>query len=138
MNNQQFATIQTIAEQDVAMPDKMQEIIDKNNLLPSLIQRWQKLYTKQNYDVQCLKINIDEMYGCKLKHYKTGDDIIWANAREIDSQINSDPDYLALIREHAAQKYYLDYIGEVLQTLKGLNYTIKNYLEYKKIITTNM
>lgn len=133
MTNADFTKLQTIAEEEVKMPDKIREIVDKNNLLPSLIMKWQKLYANQLYMVKELEIDCCEMYGKKLKHYKFEDSCAWGTTKEIESQIQSDKEYCDLLRKTNAQKYYLKFIEETLNTLKGLNFVIKNYLDYKKM-----
>ena len=44
MTVQEFKDLQAKATEELKMPDKMSEIIDKNNLLPTFISDWQKLY----------------------------------------------------------------------------------------------
>ena len=79
------------------------------------------------------------MYGKLYKEKKFNDDCDWGTAsRGIDSQIKSDSNYCSRLRSLAAQQYYLDFISETLATLKQMHYTIKNYLDYKKITTTNL
>lgn len=135
---QLFAQLQQVGERYCTMPDTMAEIAKKNNALPTEIQYMQKFYTQQKYEVEKLKIELDELYGQLFKHYRIDDDVQWNTTKEIESQIFADPKYTALYRQLAEQKYYLDYIGETLANLKDMHYTIKNYLDYKKITTTNM
>lgn len=61
-----FEKLQQIAEEDVKIPDTIQEIIRVNNLLPSTIQKWTKLYTKQRFIVATLKTKMNEIYGENL------------------------------------------------------------------------
>lgn len=139
LTNTQFAQLQTIAEADTKMTDKIMDVAEKNCQLPTIIQRWTKLYTNQNYCVQILKIELDELYGELFKEYKFESNYDWGNTTKgIDSQIYADKRYTTKLRELAAQKYYLDYISETLGTLKQMHYTIKNFLDYKKITTTNI
>lgn len=133
-----FADIQKIGEQYCTMPDSLAEIAKKNNALPTQIQYMQKFYTQQKYEVEKLKIELDELYGKLFKHYRIDDDIQWNTTKEIESQIYADKDYTTKYRQLAEQKYYLNYIEETLSNLKDMHYTIKNYLDYKKITTTNM
>jgi hypothetical protein len=51
-----FKALQDKATEELKMPDKMSEIIDKNNLLPTYIYEWQKLYANQTYIVKDLEI----------------------------------------------------------------------------------
>lgn len=66
MTNADFKKLQEIAEEEVKMPDKMREIVDKNNFLPSLVLKWQKLYANQQYIVKQLEIDCAELYRTKV------------------------------------------------------------------------
>lgn len=76
-------------------------------------------------------------YGELVKFYKFNDSYSWGNAKEIDSQINANPDYCKMLREINEQKYFLTFISETLSNMKNLGFVIKNYLDYKKIVSTN-
>lgn len=132
-----FNKLQSIAEEEIKMPDKFKEIIEKNNLLPSLIMKWQKLYSNQTYIVKKKEIDANIKFAELFKYYKFQDSYSWGGAKEIESQINGNSDYCKIMRDINEQKYFLSFITETLSTLKGLNFTIKNYLDYKKIETTN-
>lgn len=137
MTVQEFKELEKKAETELKMPDKMSEIIDKNNLLPTFISDWQKLYANQTYIVKKLEIDAAIKYGELVKYYKFQDNYSWGNAKEIDSQINANPDYCKMLREINEQKYFLTFITETLSNMKNLGFVIKNYLDYKKICTTN-
>lgn len=72
-----------------------------------------------------------------MKFYKFDDSYSWGNAKEIDSQINANPEYCKIMREINQQKYFLNFITETLINMKNLGFVIKNYLDYKKIINSN-
>lgn len=137
MTVQEFKDLEKKAETELKMPDKMSEIIDKNNLLPTFISDWQKLYANQTYIVKKLEIDAAIKYGELVKYYKFQDNFSWGNAKEIDSQINANPDYCKMLREINEQKYFLTFITETLSNMKNLGFVIKNYLDYKKIINSN-
>lgn len=137
MTVQEFKVLEKKAETELKMPDKMSEIIDKNNLLPTFISDWQKLYANQTYIVKKLEIDAAIKYGELVKYYKFQDNYSWGNAKEIDSQINANPEYCKMLREINEQKYFLTFITETLSNMKNLGFVIKNYLDYKKIINSN-
>ena len=72
-----------------------------------------------------------------MKFYKFDDSYSWGNAKEIDSQINANPEYCKLMREINQQKYFLNFITETLSNMKNVGFVIKNYLDYRKIVSTN-
>jgi hypothetical protein len=84
-----------------------------------------------------LKLRPGEKYGALVKFYKFDDSYSWGNAKEIDSQINANPEYCKMLREINQQKYFLNFITETLSNMKNLGFVIKNYLDYRKIVSTN-
>ena len=85
-----FKKLQEVGERYCKMPDTLSEIAKKNNSLPTEIQYMQKFYTQQKYEVEKLKIELDELYGQLYKHYRIDDDIQWNTTKEIESQIYAD------------------------------------------------
>lgn len=134
MTIQEFKELEKSAEEEIKMPDTLREVIDKNNYLPTLINKYQKLYANQTYIVKSLEIDAAVKYGELVKYYKFQDSYSWGNAKEIDSQINSNAEYTKLLRNINEQKYFLNFITETLNNLKNLGFVIKNYIDYKKIV----
>ncbi len=147
MNLETFKKLEEKANTDLSMPDTMEAIIKKNNLLPAIIQDWIKLYQDQKYVCASLNVELLELYGDLTKCFKkprvtkelqqkyniTINDF-WETAKEIDSQINCCAPYVAKLKQVNQQKYFLDFIENTLNNIKNLSFTIKNYLDYKKII----
>jgi hypothetical protein len=138
MTIKEFQDLEKVVEEELKMPDGLREVIDKNNYLPTLIGKYQKLYANQTYIVKKLEIDAGEKYGELVKYYKFQDSFSWSNAKEIDSQINANPEYCKILREINQQKYFLNFISETLSNMKNLAFVIKNYIDYKKIITSNI
>lgn len=67
MTVEEFKVLQDKATEELKMPDKMSEIIDKNNLLPTFISEWQKLYANQTYIVKDMEIKAAEKYRTPCK-----------------------------------------------------------------------
>ena len=103
-----------------------------------MIGTYQKLYANQTYIVKKLEIDAAEKYGELVKYYKFQDSFSWSNAKEIDSQINANPEYCKILREINQQKYFLNFITETLSNMKNLAFVIKNYIDYKKITVSNI
>ena len=89
MTIQEFKELEKSAEEEIKMPDTLREVIEKNNYLPTLINKYQKLYANQTYIVKSLEIDAAVKYGELVKFYKFQDSYSWGNAKEIDSQIKS-------------------------------------------------
>lgn len=137
MTIQEYKQLEAKATEELKMPDKLSEIIEKNNLLPTYISDWQKLFANQTFIVKKMEIDAGVKYGELVKYYKFNDSYSWSNAKEIDSQINANPDYCKMLRDINEQKYFLTFISETLSNMKNLGFVIKNYIDYKKICSTN-
>jgi hypothetical protein len=138
MTIKEFQDLEKAVEDELKMPDGLREVIDKNNYLPTLIGKYQKLYANQTYIVKKLEIDAAEKYGELVKYYKFQDSFSWSNAKEIDSQINANTQYCQILREINQQKYFLNFITETLSNMKNLAFVIKNFIDYKKITTSNI
>lgn len=150
MNIDEFKQLREDADEDVKMPDTMEAIIQKNNLLPAIVQKWTKLYNIQEFLCSRLNIELMQIYGEIYKCYKfsklTKDlqqkynlsvNELWDNSKGIETQINCNPVYIAKVKEVNQQKYILEFIKQTLDNIKNLSFTIKNYIEYKKILTAS-
>ena len=135
MKVEDFKILKKYAEEDTTLPDNIEEVMRVNNLLPSTIQKWTKLYTTQKYLVSQLKVSLNKIYGELYYYYKFNDNVSWGTTKEIESQIYKDSKYLIAVKEYDTQKYYYDFIEETLTNIKNLGFTIKNYLDYKKMLT---
>ena len=73
MTIKEFQDLEKAVEDELKMPDGLREVIDKNNYLPTLIGKYQKLYANQTYIVKKLEIDAAEKYGELVKYYKFQD-----------------------------------------------------------------
>ena len=83
------------------------------------------------------KLTFPKNIGQLFKHYKFEDNYTWGSTKEIESQIQCDPAYTKMQRDLNKQKYYLNFITETLNDIKGMGFVIKNYMDYEKIIHSN-
>ena len=58
-----FEKLQEVALKEIAMPDTIEKIIEKNNLLPAIVQKWIKLYSTQKIVCSNLTVELGEIYG---------------------------------------------------------------------------
>lgn len=150
MTLEDFKTLQDMATEELALPDTFEGMEKKNRLQPTVVQKWTKLCSRQKYVVNCLNIELLEMQGNLEKCYKfpksTKDlqqqyginiNEYWDKGKEIESQINTIPCYIAKVKEVNTQKYILDYIERTLDDIHDMAFSIKNYLEFKKMLTTS-
>ena len=147
MNLTEFKEIEKKADLDLEMPDTLEKIMDKNNLLPAIVQDWIKLYQNQKYVCSSLNVEMLEMYGELTKCFKFPKQTkelqkkynitineFWDNAKSIESQINCCAPYVAMQKKVNQQKYFLEFIENTLNNIRNLAFSIKNYIDYKKLL----
>lgn len=133
MKKEVFLSLKQEAKDDLNIPDSLNEMMDYRLILPSLVQKWNEYYTQQNVIVKMLDIKKAELYAKLEEEWKFHKNIAWSG-RELNDQVLGDPKFLALERERAEQNFYLEYIKGTLDNIKGNQYTIRDYLDYKKMI----
>ena len=148
MTLDEFKLLKQKADKDVKMPDTFEDVMTKNNLLPAIVQDWQKLYSNQKFIMSNLNVELAQIYGDLYKCFKfsrqTADlqksygitvNEIWDNSKGIETQISCNPAYVTKLKQVNQQKYILEFIEATLDNIKNLAFTIKNYIEYKKILS---
>lgn len=147
IDEDKFKKIQAMSDEDSKFPDGFHAVGEFDTYLATIIMKWTKLYSMQRCIVENLKIDIDNLYGEKFEFYKfgtvngvpcrTASKFRWDSIKEIESQIKRDVDYVTLLRVFNTQDEYLNFIKDSLDIVKSHRFTIKNYLEFKKIEITN-
>lgn len=133
MKKEVFLSLKQEANEDVKIPDSLTEMMERRMVLPSIVQKWNEYYTQQNVIVKMLDIKRAELYAKLEEEWKFHKNIAWSG-RELNDQVMGDPKFLALERERAEQNFYLEYIKGTLDNVKGVAYTIRDYLTYKELI----
>lgn len=133
MNKEVFLSIKKEAEEDLKIPDELTAMMNLALVLPSIVQKWNEYYTKQNVIVKKLDIQKAELYAKLEEEWKFHKNVAW-QGRELNDQILGDPQLLKLERERAEQNFYLEYIKGTYDNIKGISFTIKDYLKYKELI----
>lgn len=133
MTKEQFKLVMQQGETDTNLPENLDDLMKKDLIIPSLVQRWTRLFVEQNSLCEKLKIDRQELYGKLVYDYRFNKPVAW-DGKQMEAQILADPQYLVLVRNLEEQKYYLNYIEETMNTVKGLGFTIRDFLSYKKML----
>lgn len=147
MTLEEFDKLQLIADNEVSLPNTFDGIMEKNRLLPTLLQKWTKLLSGQKYIYSTLNIELLEMQGELMKCYKfpkqTKDlqskynitiNELWSTGKEIESVINTIPCYIAKAKEVNQQKYILDFIDKTVENIRSMGFIIKDYIKMKELL----
>lgn len=132
MNDKSFTELQKKAEIDVKMPTDMNALMQKNDIMATLIQEWIKICSKQTYVVISIEERLEQLKGQLVKYYKYQDNYKWNTLAECESQVVYNPQYVKFRKVYLREKIHLKYFEDTLNNLKGMVYAIKNQIEWKK------
>lgn len=135
MKAEDFAKFKVMAEKDVEMPENPDDIIQKNMLIPNLKQKYIDAYRQQVAIVATLEQKLEEAQAKARKKLKD-DGYAWT-AKEMTEQCSIDPDVSKIVKALIEQRYYMGWLEETSSNITSLSFTIKNWLDWKKIISTN-
>lgn len=134
MKKSLFESLQAQADEDVKLPDQLEELMKRDLLQATYVQKWVRLWSEQKNLVEQLKVEKNRLYGEKFKHYRFDDNVAWTNDKQIDSQVCKDPEYINLCRTINEQTYYLNFLAQTLENIKSMGFIIKEYLDYRKML----
>ncbi len=132
MTKEKYEEFQKKAEEDVKMPEDMNELMKKNDIMATLIQEWIKISSRQAYNVMQIDERINQLKGKLIKFYKYEDNYKWNTLAECESQALYNPQYVKYRKIYIREKSYLKFFEDTLANLKGMPYAIKNQIEWKK------
>lgn len=132
MTKEKYEELQKKADEDVKMPSDMNGLMQKNDIMATLIQEWIKICNRQAYNVIEIEERINQLKGKLVKYYKYEDNYKWNTLAECESQAMYNPQFIKYRKVYLKQKAYLKFCEDTLANLKGMPYSIKNDIEWKK------
>ena len=116
-------------------------IIDENNVLETCLNlgkmynNYLIVYSTEIRTLKDMNIELDKRYGDLYHKYKYGKEFDYAlnNKGEVDVYINNDPSYYEYNKFVKFQEVVVKFLEYHLECLSKMSYTIKNYIELKKI-----
>lgn len=130
MDIQQFKKLKVLAEKDLQFDEK--NVLQMSEKVPNLFQRYLDIYVEELKVLKGMELDREKMYGDLYKHFKYNDSYEWNQKGEIESQINSNDEYNKLKIKMAQQEFMVKYLESVLDNIKRLSFSIKNWIEIKK------
>ena len=125
-----FNKLKVLAEKEIQFNEK--NALEISVQVPNLFQKYLDIYIEELKTLNMFEIGREKKYGELYKHFKHKDQYEWTQKGEIESQINSDPSYYAIKIQIVQQEYVVKYLENVLDNVKRLSYTIKNWIEIRK------
>lgn len=135
MLKEDFLKFQEMALEDVVMPENPDDILEKNMQIPGMKQKYIDAYRKQVAIVANLEVKLEEAVAKAKNKLKDGGYAY--TAKEATEQTALDDDVAKINRALIEQRYYMGWLEDTAANVTSLSFTIKNWIEWKKIITTN-
>ncbi len=130
MDANTFNKLKKLAEREIKFNEET--ALDISTRVPNLYQKYLDIYVNELRLYKSHMTNIDKTYGELYKKIKHHDNYEWGNKNEIESQINAHPDYHKLRVAANEQEYIVKYLEGVLDNIKRLSFSIKNYIDIQK------
>lgn len=135
MTREDFLKYQSMADEDLLMPDNPDDILEKNMQIPGMKQKYIDAYRKQVAVVATLETKLEEATARAKNKLK---DCGYAyTAKEASEQTALDDEVAKINRALIEQRYYMGWLEETSANIASLSFTIKNWIDWKKIISTN-
>lgn len=135
MTREDFLKYQSMADEDLLMPDNPDDIMEKNMQIPGMKQKYIDAYRKQVAVVATLETKLEEATAKAKNKLKDGGYAY--TAKEASEQTALDDEVAKINRALIEQRYYMGWLEETSSNIASLSFTIKNWIDWKKIISTN-
>lgn len=135
MTREDFLKYQSMADEDLLMPDNPDDILEKNMQIPGMKQKYIDAYRKQVAVVATLETKLEEATAKAKNKLKDGGYAY--TAKEASEQTALDDEVSKINRALIEQRYYMGWLEETSSNIASLSFTIKNWIDWKKIISTN-
>lgn len=133
MTKEQFKIVIIEADDDLRMPEGLEAKMKLRVTYPSLVQKWTKYYTQQNTIYNLLKIKQAEMVAKLEDDYKYNKNKAY-DGKLLQDAVLGDPSYCEFCRSLVEQEYYRDFLQRTLDNIKSIPFTIRDWLEYEKLM----
>ncbi len=135
MTREDFLKYQSMADEDLLMPDNPDDILEKNMQIPGMKQKYIDAYRKQVAVVATLETKLEEATAKAKNKLKDGGYAY--TAKEASEQTALDDEVAKINRALIEQRYYMGWLEDTSANITSLSFTIKNWIDWKKIISTN-
>jgi len=132
MDLETFRKLKKKAEEEIKFDPKNVESLCVDN--SSLYQKYLDIYSTELLTLKQMKIMYDSRFGVAYKEVKYKDGYDWSKKGEVENQINTREDILELRNKMAVQEVIVEYLQNVLENIKKLSFSVKNYIDYKKVM----
>jgi hypothetical protein len=131
MTLEDLQKLKTISEDQLTINEE--NILTKSLNLPLYYQQYSQIYVKELKLLKVLSLDKDKLFGELYHHYKFKSDFSLDTKGEIVTYIQADQKYYDKCLEVSNQEVVCKFIEQLLDNINKTGYSIKNYIELKKM-----
>lgn len=126
-------SIQKMAQGDLeSNPDDIEFISIQTPILQS---KYLRLLNEESLRLTRLESKKDQLFMEKWKLYKYNYDYVIDKKDDLLAHINGDSDMVEIKERIALSKRTMDYLEDIIKTLRERSFHIRNLIEYRKFIS---
>lgn len=130
-----FETLKEKFQEDIKLSEEM---IEKQIIsLPGIMGKYVNAYNDTLTSLNEISTKKDKTFYLFMMEYRGGksdlSSFTWS-ATELKKMIETSPRFIELTMEEMQYETQLKTIEEMISTIKGMGYSINNYIAYKKLI----
>lgn len=112
-----------------------ENILSKTLNLPYFYHKYLDLYIGEKIILDKLGAEKKKIYSERYDFYKFKNNFKLDSAKEIETYINGDQQYDEKCLEYNKQEICVNYIVEVLDMIKKMNFSISSYIKYREFLS---
>lgn len=135
MTKEEFSILKDRSVEDLTLTDHPDELMRKNLQLPGIKQVYIEALKQQASYVEALEQKKSELLANAVTKVKKS--AMLYSIKETREQAEQDPEIVKINKELIIQKYYLNWLEATSDNINTLGFAIKNWIEWRKITSTN-
>jgi len=134
MRIEDFNMLKIKAEKEIQFKNDIDSAMEMSSRIPNLYMKYLDIYTAEFNDLKKLSYKMEKKYGELLEETKFNSTMVWKDKWELESQINRDTTYYDMKVEYAQKEYMVKYLEELLGNINRMGYSIKAFVDCKKMM----
>ena len=132
MTIEAFEKLKKIIEKDLDLTEE--NMADKSLKIPILYTKYLDIYSKELKILKDKTLDRDKFHGDLYHKIKFEGEYKLDYAKEVEIYCNRDDELYKKNQEIIFQTIVVKHIEEILETIKSMGYTVKNYIEWRKFL----
>jgi len=132
MDEKEFRILQEKVNDDVNI-DK-NNVLNKSLIVPKLYSYYSQIFSEQLKIFRNMSLEKEKVYGQLYHYYKHEYQFKLDKRTDIEPYIFKDDKWCSLMKNFNDQEVIVKYLEKVLDAVKSMGFSIKNYVDYRKFL----